>query len=157
MEQFLRTYYTNLNPNATEEEILAFLESQGFGLGDQTVTGGIINTPNIIQDSGSDSGGINNIVKGTGFGKPPSKLASFLVGLVAPPVGVAMGLRNLASQGKLPFGLNEVFGDEYTGSGVNKAALQQGIQSAMDDDSQEGVSSFDAAVSAGIQAAEDDR
>jgi len=157
MEQFLRNYYTNLNPNATEEEILAFLESQGFGLGDQTVTGGIINTPNIIQDSGSDSGGINNIVKGTGFGKPPSKLASFLVGLVAPPVGVAMGLRNLASQGKLPFGLNEVFGDEYTGSGVNKAALQQGIQSAMDDDSQEGVSSFDAAVSAGIQAAEDDR
>ena len=156
MEQFLRTYYTNLNPNATEEEILAFLQSQGFGLGDQTVTGGIINTPNIIQDSGSDSGGINNIVKGTGFGKPPSKLASFLVGLVAPPVGVAMGLRNLASQGKLPFGLNEVFGDEYTGSGVNKAALQQGIQSAMDDDSQEGVSSFDAAVSAGIQAAEDD-
>ena len=157
MEQFLRTYYTNLNPNATEEEILAFLQSQGFGLGNQTVTGGIINTPNMIQDSGSDSGGINNIVKGTGFGKPPSKLASFLVGLVAPPVGVAMGLRNLASQGKLPFGLNEVFGDEYTGSGVNKAALQQGIQSAMDDDSQEGVSSFDAAVSAGIQAAEDDR
>ena len=49
-----------------------------------------------------------------------------------------------------------LFGDEYTGSGVNKAALQQGIQSAMDDDSQEGVSSFDAAVSAGIQAAEDD-
>ena len=157
MEQFLRNYYTNLNPNATEEEILAFLQSQGFGLGDQTVTGGIMSTPNMIQDSGSDSGGINNIVTGTGFGKPPSKLASFLVGLVAPPVGVAMGLRNLASQGKLPFGLNEVFGDEYTGSGVNKAALQQGIQSAMDDDSQEGVSSFDAAVSAGIQAAEDDR
>ena len=133
MEQFLRTYYTNLNPNATEEEILAFLESQGFGLGDQTVTGGIMSTPNMIQDSGSDSGGINNIVTGTGFGKPPSKLASFLVGLVAPPVGVAMGLRNLASQGKLPFGLNEVFGDEYTGSGINKAALEQGIKAAEDD------------------------
>ena len=46
MEQFLRTYYTNLNPNATEEEILAFLASQGFGgmggigsLGGQTSTG----------------------------------------------------------------------------------------------------------------------
>ena len=157
MEQFLRTYYTNLNPNATEEEILAFLQSQGFGLGNQTVTGGIINTPNMIQDSGSDSGGINNIVKGTGFGKPPSKLASFLVGLVAPPVGVAMGLRNLASQGKLPFGLNEVFGDEYTGSGINKAALQQGIEAAESDSpDSSGVSSFDAAVSAGIQAAEDD-
>ena len=158
MEQFLRNYYTNLNPNATEEEILAFLESQGFGLGDQTVTGGIINTPNIIQDSGSDSGGINNIVKGTGFGKPPTKLQSFLVGLFAPEVGVAMGLRNLASKGQLPFGLNEVFGDEYTGSGINKAALQQGIQSAMDDTdpADVGVSSFDAAVSAGIQAAEDD-
>ena len=49
MEQFLRTYYTNLNPNATEEEILAFLQSQGFGLGDQTVTGGIMSTPNIKQ------------------------------------------------------------------------------------------------------------
>ena len=159
MEQFLRTYYTNLNPNASEEEILAFLESQGFGLGDQTVTSGIMSTPNMIQDSGSDSGGINNIVKGTGFGKPPGALSSFLVGLVAPPVGMAMGLRNLASKGKLPFGLNEVFGDEYTGSGINKAALQQGIQSAMDDTdpADVGVSSFDAAVSAGIQAAEDDR
>ena len=31
MEQFLRNYYTNLNPNATEEDILAFLASQGFG------------------------------------------------------------------------------------------------------------------------------
>ena len=157
MEQFLRTYYTNLNPNATEEEILAFLQSQGFGLGDQTVTGGIMNTPNIIQDSGGDGGGG---FKGTGsFGKPPSKLASFLVGLAAPPVGIAMGLRNLASKGQLPFGLNEVFGDEYTGSGINKAALQQGIQSAMDDTdpADVGVSSFDAAVSAGIQAAEDDR
>jgi len=133
MEQFLRTYYTNLNPNATEEEILAFLQSQGFGLGDQTVTGGIMNTLNMMQDSGSDSGGVNNIVKGTGFGKPPGALSSFLVGLAAPPVGVAMGLRNLASQGKLPFGLNEVFGNEYTGSGINKEALKQGIAAAQAD------------------------
>ena len=68
MEQFLRTYYTNLNPNASEEEILALLESQGFGgMTDQTVTGGIMNVPNIIEDSGSESGGINrNTGKGVG-------------------------------------------------------------------------------------------
>jgi len=143
MEQFLRTYYTNLNPNATEEEILAFLASQGFGsMGDfsgQTSvgTGGITNLRTQIprqQEFGND-GGINNIITGTGggFSKPPSKLASFLVGLVAPPVGAAMGLRNLASQGKLPFGLNEVFGDEYTGSGINKKAFEEGMQSSFDD------------------------
>ena len=157
MEQFLRTYYTNLNPNATEEEILAFLQSQGFG--NTTVAEGItaIN-PMPLQTGGDDSGGINNIVRGTGFGEPPSKLQSFLVGLVAPPVGVAMAARNLASQGKLPFGLNEIFGNEYTGSGINKAALQQGITAAESDSpDSSGVSSFDAAVSAGIQAAEDDR
>tara|TARA_R100000805_G_C3524311_1_gene45462 strand:+ start:52 stop:525 length:474 start_codon:yes stop_codon:yes gene_type:complete len=73
MEQFLRNYYVNLNPNATEEEILAFLASQGFsdmgdfsGMGNQTVTGGIMNAPNIIQDSGSR--GIDNIIKGAGSG-----------------------------------------------------------------------------------------
>ena len=72
MEQFLRNYYTNLNPNATEEEILAFLTSQGFsgmgdfsGMGNQTVTGGIMNAPNIMQGS---SGGIDNIIKGAGSG-----------------------------------------------------------------------------------------
>jgi len=138
MEQFLRTYYTNLNPNATEEEILAFLQSQGFGLGDQTVTGGIMNTLNMMQDSGSDSGGVNNIVKGTGFGKPPGALSSFLVGLAAPEIGITMGLRNLASKGKLPFGLNEVFGNEYTGSGINKEALERGIKAAEDDNGDSG-------------------
>lgn len=70
-----------------------------------------------------------------------------------------MALRNLASKGRLPFGGNEMFGNEFTNSGINKAALQQGIQSAMDDTdpADQGVSSFDAAVSAGIQSAEDDR
>ena len=67
MEQFLRNYYTNLNPNATEEEILAFLQSQGFGgMGDQTVNSGIMKVPNILQDSGS--GGIDNIITGKGTG-----------------------------------------------------------------------------------------
>jgi len=73
MELFLRNYYTNLNPNATEEEILAFLASQGFDVtGDfsdvttQSVTGGIMNTPNMI--SGGGDGRINNINKVTGSG-----------------------------------------------------------------------------------------
>jgi hypothetical protein len=34
MEGFLRAYYTNLNPNATEEEILAYLRfSRLWGYG----------------------------------------------------------------------------------------------------------------------------
>ena len=73
MEQFLRNYYTNLNPNATEEEILAFLASQGFGgmgdfgnVGNQTVTGGILNTPNIMQ--GGDGGGAPPKPPGGGTG-----------------------------------------------------------------------------------------
>ena len=60
MEQFLRTYYTNLNPNATEEEILAFLQSQGFG--NTTTTEGItaIN-PMPIQTGGDGGEGITGI------------------------------------------------------------------------------------------------
>ena len=116
MEQFLRTYYTNLNPNATEEEILAFLESQGFGLGDQTVTGGIMNTPNMIQDSGGDSGGgINRIDLPVGA-KPPGLLTRTLATIFAPPVGIAMNLQALADQGKLPFGLNKKLGSRASGN-----------------------------------------
>tara|TARA_R100000654_G_scaffold65262_1_gene93111 strand:+ start:446 stop:1000 length:555 start_codon:yes stop_codon:yes gene_type:complete len=140
MEQFLRNYYKNLNPNATEEEILAFLAAQGFGgmgdfsnVGNQSVTGGIMNARNLIQDSGGDGDGGGGFKGPGGFGKPPGALSSFLVGLAAPPVGIAMGLRNLASKGQLPFGLNEVFGDEYTGSGINKKELAKGIQSALAD------------------------
>ena len=116
MEQFLRTYYTNLNPNATEEEILAFLESQGFGLGDQTVTGGIMNTPNMIQDSGGDSGGgINRIDLPVGA-KPPGLLTRTLATIFAPPVGIAMNLQALADKGKLPFGLNQKLGSRASGN-----------------------------------------
>ena len=71
MEQFLRNYYTNLNPNATEEEILAFLASQGFGgMGDfsGTSAGGITNiNPRMTPEFGG-SGGIDNIITGTGTG-----------------------------------------------------------------------------------------
>tara|TARA_R100000084_G_C4597110_1_gene121335 strand:- start:101 stop:574 length:474 start_codon:yes stop_codon:yes gene_type:complete len=116
MEQFLRTYYTNLNPNATEEEILAFLQSQGFGLGDQTVTGGIMSTPNMIQDSGGDSGGgINRIDLPVGA-KPPGLLTRTLATIFAPPVGIAMNLQALADQGKLPFGLNQKLGSRASGN-----------------------------------------
>ena len=108
MEQFLRTYYKNLNPNATEEEILAFLESQGFGLGNQTVTGGITSSPNIFQDSGGDSGPATrpNIPVGA---KPPNLFTRTLATIFAPPVGIAMNLQALADKGKLPGKLNEVF------------------------------------------------
>ena len=160
MEGFLRAYYTNLNPNATEEEILAYLASQGFeGMGNQPVEGGITGlqqNPMLLPQMGGDDP--NTPFRGSDFGTPPSGLASFLVGLVAPPVGGAMALRNLASKGRLPFGGNEIFGNEFTNSGINKTALQQGITAAESDSpDSSGVSSFDAAVSAGIQSAEDDR
>ena len=120
MEQFLRNYFTNLNPNATEEEILAFLTAQGFGgTGDfsgQTVTGGIMNTPNMIQDSGGDSGGgINKIDLPVGA-NPPGLFASTLATIFAPPVGIAMNLQALADQGKLPSGLNRILGSRASGN-----------------------------------------
>ena len=60
MEGFLRAYYTNLNPNATEEEILAYLASQGFeGMGNQPVEGGITmlkQNPMLLPQLGGDGG-----------------------------------------------------------------------------------------------------
>ena len=127
MEQFLRTYYTNLNPNATEEEILAFLESQGFGLGDQTVTGGIMNTPNMIQDSGGDFGwGINKIDLPVGA-KAPSLGMTALGYLINPFLGMAMSGQRLADQGKLPFGLNKILGSRASGN------VELGLEPQMSD------------------------
>ena len=127
MEQFLRTYYTNLNPNATEEEILAFLESQGFGLGDQTVTGGIMNTPNLIQDSGGDfGGGINKIDLPVGA-KAPSLGMTALGYLINPFLGMAMSGQRLADQGKLPFGLNKILGSRASGN------VELGLEPQMSD------------------------
>jgi len=61
MEGFLRAYYTNLNPNATEEEILAYLASQGFeGMGNQPIEGGITGlqqNPMLLPQLGGDGGG----------------------------------------------------------------------------------------------------
>ena len=127
MEQFLRNYYTNLNPNATEEEILAFLESQGFGLGDQTVTGGIMNTPNMIQDSGGDfGGGINKIDLPVGA-KAPSLGMTALGYLINPFLGMAMSGQRLADQGKLPFGLNKILGSRASGN------VELGLEPQMSD------------------------
>ena len=127
MEQFLRTYYTNLNPNATEEEILAFLESQGFGLGDQTVTGGIMNTPNMIQDSGGDfEGGINRI--DLPVGAKPLDFKTRMVLTAYPPtrfIGLAANLQ--ADKGKLPFGLNKILGSRASGD-VEVVGAPQAIQ-----------------------------
>ena len=127
MEQFLRTYYTNLNPNATEEEILAFLQSQGFGLGDQTVTGGIMSTPNMIQDSGGDfGGGINKIDLPVGA-KAPSLGMTALGYLINPFLGMAMSGQRLADQGKLPFGLNKILGSRASGN------VELGLEPQMSD------------------------
>ena len=117
MEQFLRTYYTNLNPNATEEEILAFLASQGFGgMGDQTVTGGIMGAPSMqSQDGGGEGGGITKINLPVGA-KTPALLTRTLATLFAPPVGLVMNLQALADQGKLPFGLNKKLGSRASGN-----------------------------------------
>ena len=114
MEQFLRTYYTNLNPNATEEEILAFLQSQGFG--STTTTEGIaaIN-PMPIQTGGDGGEGITGIDLPVGA-KPPSPIVRTLATIFAPPVGIAMNLQALADQGKLPFGLNQKLGSRASGN-----------------------------------------
>ena len=72
MEGFLRAYYTNLNPNATEEEIMAFLESQGFGgMGNQPVEGGITGlqqNPMLLPQLGGDGGGAPPPPPGGGTG-----------------------------------------------------------------------------------------
>ena len=130
MEQFLRNYYTNLNPNATEEEILAFLTAQGFGgTGDfsgQTVTGGIMNTPNMIQDSGGDSGGGKNKIDLPVGAKAPSLGMTALGYLINPFLGMAMSGQRLADQGKLPFGLNKILGSRA--SGDVEVGVPQAIQ-----------------------------
>ena len=99
MEQFLRTYYTNLNPNATEEEILAFLQSQGFGNTTTTTEGIAAINPMRIQTGGDGDGGITGIDLPVGA-KPPGLLTRTLATIFAPPVGIAMNLQALADQGK---------------------------------------------------------
>ena len=114
MEQFLRTYYTNLNPNATEEEILAFLQSQGFG--STTTTEGItaIN-PMPIQTGGDGDGGITGVNLRVGA-RAPNLLETGVGYLIHPIIGLAMTGARLADQGKLPFGLNQKLGSRASGN-----------------------------------------
>ena len=114
MEQFLRTYYTNLNPNATEEEILAFLQSQGFG--NTTVAEGITAiTPMPLQTGGDGDGGITKIDLPVGA-RAPNLLETGVGYLINPIIGLAMTGARLADQGKLPFGLNKVLGSKASGN-----------------------------------------
>ena len=108
MEQFLRNYFTNLNPNATEEEILAFLQSQGFG-STTTAEGITAITPMPIQTGGDGDGGITKIDLPVGA-KPPGPIVRTLATIFAPPVGIAMNLQALADRGKLTSGLNRILG-----------------------------------------------
>ena len=116
MEQFLRTYYTNLNPNATEEEILAFLQSQGFG--STTTTEGItaIN-PMPIQTGGDGDGGggITRINLPVGA-RAPTRVETGIGFAIHPIIGMAMQAQRFADQGKLPFGLNKVLGSRASGN-----------------------------------------
>ena len=129
MEQFLRNYYTNLNPNATEEDILAFLASQGFGgMGDftnqgSTGTGGITDLRQQMfqrqqQDfrMDQDDGGISNLPGNLPVGsKPPGVGMTALAYLINPFLGMAMSGQRLADRGKLPGGLNKLFASRSSG------------------------------------------
>jgi hypothetical protein len=115
MEQFLRNYFTNLNPNATEAEILAFLQSQGFG-STTTAEGIAAINPMPLQTGGEgDDGGIRNINLSVGA-KPPGPIARTLATIFAPPVGIAMNLQALADRGRLPSGLNRILGSRASGN-----------------------------------------
>tara|TARA_R100001443_G_scaffold59011_2_gene69423 strand:+ start:1267 stop:1767 length:501 start_codon:yes stop_codon:yes gene_type:complete len=125
MEQFLRTYFTNLNPNATEEEILAFLQSQGFG-STTTAEGITAITPMPIQTGGDGDGGITKIDLPVGA-KPPGPIVRTLATIFAPPVGIAMNLQALADRGKLTSGLNRILGSR------SSANVELGLEPQMSD------------------------
>tara|TARA_A100001391_G_scaffold197366_1_gene177377 strand:- start:48 stop:557 length:510 start_codon:yes stop_codon:yes gene_type:complete len=116
MEQFLRTYYTNLNPNATEEEILAFLQSQGFG-STTTAEGITAINPMPIQTGGDGDGGggITRINLPVGA-RSPTRVETGIGFAIHPFIGMAMQAQRLADQGKLPFGLNKVLGSRASGN-----------------------------------------
>jgi len=112
MEELLRTYYSNLNPQATEEEILAYLQSQGI---DMSAPQGIASlAPRVMPESG----GMDNIITGSNLpvgSKPPSAGLTALGYLINPFIGGAMSLSRLADKGKLPGGLNRIFGSRASG------------------------------------------
>tara|TARA_A100001518_G_C1167528_1_gene20041 strand:+ start:37 stop:597 length:561 start_codon:yes stop_codon:yes gene_type:complete len=85
-------------------------------------------------------------------------LAYSLLGPIAGPLAFAAG-RGILSKQQQGLGFNPFdFDSGSDSSGIDQKELQKGIQAALDDTDPEdvGISARDAAIAAGIQAAEDD-
>ena len=85
-------------------------------------------------------------------------LAFSLLGPIAGPLAFAAG-RGILSKQQQGLGFNPFdFDSGSDSSGINQVELQKGIQAALDDTDPEdvGISARDAAIEAGIRAAEDD-
>ena len=85
-------------------------------------------------------------------------LAFGLLGPIAGPLAFAAG-RGILSKQQQGLGFNPFdFDSGSDSSGINQIELQKGIQAALDDTDPEdvGISARDAAIEAGIRAAEDD-
>ena len=85
-------------------------------------------------------------------------LAFSLLGPIAGPLAFAAG-RGILSKQQQGLGFNPFdFDSGSDSSGINQKELQKGIQAALDDTDPEdvGISARDAAIEAGIRAAEDD-
>jgi len=159
MEGFLRAYYTNLNPNATEEEILAYLASQGFeGMGNQPVQGGITTlqqNPMLLPQLGGDGGGappppgggkgnigdLFNLFKNSLVGRAIGGIGNLIQGFRDKRAGrldvtADMGIMPGRPQGAL------ITADDY-GSGVDGGGRSMDEQSFSDSQSYGGGGSMD--------------
>jgi hypothetical protein len=124
----------NINPELTEEELIQkFLQTEG----------GDIETDPFVQQ--------NIFQKGLDFYRESPQTRLGIGALLGGLPGAVASFFAPKVFDTVSEGIGSIFGPR-----VDMSAVQRGIESARDDDSQEGISSFDAAVSAGIQAAEDD-
>ena len=131
MEELLRTYYTNLNPSATEEEILAFLQSQGIDMSAPVSQGITSLAPNYMPES-SDNTNVFRPDLPVGQ-KAPGGLMTFLTTLFAPPVGIAMQLQRMADKNQLPGNLNNFFGSRASANVEQGLPAVINMQSVYDD------------------------
>ena len=134
---------------------------QGSVFQDFGSLGGILKNlqPTRVEDD--DYENIEEFVEAPDYRNPFKKALDFykespqarlgIGALLGGPVGALASLFAPRVFDTVSEGVGNIFGPR-----VDMDKVQQGIDSAQDDDSQEGISSFDAAVSAGIQAAEDD-
>ena len=134
---------------------------QGSVFQDFGSLGGILKNlqPTRVEDD--DYENIEEFVEAPDYRNPFQKALDFykespqarlgIGALLGGPVGALASLFAPRVLDTVSEGVGNIFGPR-----VDMDKVQQGIDSAQDDDSQEGISSFDAAVSAGIQAAEDD-